>query len=90
MTPSLITTESHPNHTTVGKHFGAHIPNAIVPRFCASWGSSYVEPGSKEVGLDFFTQDLGYTEEDRHAISSLFVGQGITLDAGDHEVKRII
>jgi len=25
LTPSLITPESHPEHTTVGKHFGAYL-----------------------------------------------------------------
>jgi hypothetical protein len=59
------------------------------PKFRASWGSSYVEPGSKEVSLGFFTEDLGYTDEDRLAVANLGLRQIVALDAGDHEVKRI-
>lgn len=58
-------------------------------RYLAAWGTGYVKPGTKEVGIEFFTDDLGYHNRDRDAIAALGVGQTCLLDAGDHAVTRL-
>jgi hypothetical protein len=60
-----------------------------IKRFVATWGSSYVAPGSQEVALDFFSEELCYDDEDRAKIAALAVGESCDLDVGDHSVKRV-
>jgi len=58
-------------------------------RFLAAWGSSYVKPGTQEVGLEFFSDELGYGDAAREEVDALGVGETCHLDAGDHTVTRL-
>lgn len=53
------------------------------------WGDSYIQPGTKIVNLMFFTEGVGYLEDDLEQILNLEVGQRVSLDCGDHSVERI-
>jgi len=64
-------------------------PSQVKKKYRAKWGKSYVKPEKKKVKFSFFSEGLGYTNEDRQRIAKLAVGQVIHLDAGDHSVKRI-
>lgn len=57
--------------------------------FLAEWGSTYSKPSSQKVGIEFFTDDLGYGEFEREDIDNLGIGESCLLDAGDHKVTRI-
>lgn len=59
-------------------------------RFKAVWGNDYYEPGEREVGIDFFAEDVGYSAEDRVAIEALAVGQEWpSSDGTNHTVTRL-
>ena len=56
----------------------------------AMWGDSYVKPGTRLVGLEFFEdEELGHDEDDFEAVKALEVGETVKLDSGDHSVTRI-
>jgi hypothetical protein len=52
-----------------------------------TWGPSYVEDGTRMVGIGLFTEDNGFDLEDIERIEKLDVGQEIVLDA-DVTVRR--
>jgi hypothetical protein len=58
-------------------------------KFECTWGTSYVNPGTKICDLELFSEGNGYDDDDREAVNALEIGQTITLDAGDHSVTRI-
>jgi hypothetical protein len=55
----------------------------------ATWGESYATPGTHIVRPEFFSDSLGYDNDDVDRIGRLEVGESLTLDAGDHVVRRI-
>lgn len=62
----------------------------MAKKFRATWGESYVSPGTKTVDLEFFSRpDLGYDHEDFDLVAALEVGEAVKLDTGDHSVTRI-
>jgi hypothetical protein len=59
-------------------------------QYKATWGDSYVKPGTRVVGLEFFKDgELGYDKEDLEMVEALEVGETVKLDSGDHSVTRI-
>jgi len=59
-------------------------------RFKAVWGNDYYAPGKREVGIDFFAEDVGYSREDRDAIDALAVGrEWHSSDGSNHTVTRL-
>lgn len=62
---------------------------STVLEYKCVWGESYIQPGAKIVKLMFFTEGVGYLEDDLEQILNLEVGQSVTLDCGDHSVERI-
>ena len=64
--------------------------NQMTRKFQATWGESYISPGTKTVDLEFFRQpDLGYDQEDLALVEALEVGEAVKLDSGDHSVTRV-
>lgn len=59
-------------------------------RFKAEWGNDYFKPGKQEVGSDFFTDEVGYSSDDRAEIDALAVGQEWqSSDGSNHTVTRL-
>lgn len=59
-------------------------------RFKAIWGNDYYEPGEREVGIEFFAEDVGYAAEDKGAIDALAVDQEWRCtDGSNHTVIRL-
>ena len=50
---------------------------------------SYSNCEPKTVDLSWFTDDIGYTPEDREEIELLKIGQHYWLDLCDHKVTRV-
>lgn len=63
---------------------------ADIKQFEAVWGDSFHHPGRKAIGLDFVSDDNGYTPEEREAVDQLEVGQTWrSPDYFDHTIRRI-
>ena len=59
-------------------------------RFNAVWGSDYYEPGERQVGIEFFAEDIGYNSEDKSAIDALVNGEEWRAsDGSNHTVTRV-
>ncbi|MFD0795495.1 hypothetical protein ACFQZX_17870 [Mucilaginibacter litoreus] len=65
--------------------------------FLCKWGSwdeyalnSYDPDKTQEVGIDFFSQDNGYEEEDLDAVHNLKVGEIYNEVYGNHTIERLM
>lgn len=59
-------------------------------RFLAVWGDDYYEPGQREVGIESFAEDKGYSSDAQPAVDALAIGeQWSPSDGSNHTVTRI-
>ena len=50
---------------------------------------SYGDVKPEIVWFDFFTDDLGYDDDDREQINELRINQSVLLGMSDHKITRI-
>ncbi|WP_230971737.1 hypothetical protein [Nitrogeniibacter aestuarii] len=58
--------------------------------YLAVWDEEkHIDAGEQRVSLLFFSEDEGYSEEDRQTVAALDVGQTVSLVQGGHTVQRV-
>ena len=69
----------------------------MVKKFIAVWGDDFFSGDQlngeynveNNVGLEFFSDDTGYDQDDRNELDELFIGQPWRSDYPSHSVIRI-
>ncbi len=58
--------------------------------YILKWDSALYDNAPDAIkNLDFFTEDLGYDEDDINQVRSLEIGQTAILDGGAHTVTKL-
>ena len=60
-----------------------------MKKFVLYWDETYVAEVPAVEGEEFFSDDNGYSPEDKIAIDSLQVGDSLKLDNGHHFILRV-
>lgn len=64
----------------------------MLKTYLAGWGSGYIEPAIKQVGIEHFNDNNGYDVDEIAAIENLDVGETFSFSgtpSGDHVVVRL-